>query len=228
MATPEQIEMAAAYLQLGIANAEHVESYLGDTEAAQLALSLAEKRGAFPTAAAGADEAMKARLAKIASGALCRGLTTPALLGAAFAAWPDGVEVVEIAVGLARKQLAKEHRRPPWEPVPPRTSLIERDPTTGAAMGAFGGAAPPVLTPDEIESRRQTNLLACSRGTHTYGEVDPASGWSTCKSCGHVLVADRRFGPGSPRPGPSGAFTPPTMPGGPARHTPNHRYHGID
>jgi hypothetical protein len=165
-------------------------------------MALAQKRGPFPTAAAGADEAVKARLAKIACGALCRGLTTPDLLAAAFAAWSNGAEVVEIAVGLARKQLAAEPggRRPPWEPAPP-PRVIERDPFTGAAMGPFVERERPAVDPLELEARRQMAVAACSQGRHCYGGPDPFTGWSRCEACGYTLVADRRTsGPIYPQP----------------------------
>jgi len=194
VARPEDIQLAAGCLQMGIADAEHVAGYLGgDAEAVQIAEALAEKRGAFPTPAI-ADDALKARLAKLASHALCLGLTTPGLLATAFAAWPDGKEVADIAIGLGRKQLAKEgRRRPPWEPAPP-PRVLEIDPVNGLPLGTR-------LAPAGVEVRPPSDLLACSRGAHAYGPVDPETGWSRCLSCGYTLVVDRRHGPGSLLPG---------------------------
>lgn len=219
---PENIQLAVGCLQLGIAGPEQIEGYLGDAEAVEIARTLAEKRGAFPTAKAGANEETKARLIGIAAGALAEGLSTPDLLATAFADWPDTEDVVDIAVSLARKRLAAGNRRPPWDRAssPPPAPPMEIDPTTGNIIGPRISALrrePDALT---LEEQRRSSLTACSRGAHDYTDPDPFTGWSRCRSCGYTLVVDRRPGPGGLLANADGYVPTPSLPPRPKGNLP--------
>jgi hypothetical protein len=201
-AHPTEVTLCAEFLRSGVTTPERVAAFLNDADASELAKQLAERRG--PVGLPAASEG-RARVTNILARALALRLTDPDQLRVTLAAADGAEEMITLAVALARKRLrASPSYRPieEWEQDPSDRRTV---PATVAPMEAFCSR----LALAEVEARPRADLIACGRGVHTYGEVDPTSGWSTCLSCGHVLVADRRFGPGSLLPGESGSAPPP-------------------